>query len=53
MTSFYRCAHAYYLSKVAGVSEKPAVYLVAGSAVHEALEVINHELYTLQEANAG
>ena len=53
MTTFYKCAHQYYLSKVAGAPEQPAVYLVAGSAVHEALEALNHALYAKQAGNAG
>lgn len=52
MTTFMRCAHQYYLSKIAQVPEQPAVYLAAGNAVHEALEAVNHVLYE-QEANAG
>jgi ATP-dependent helicase/DNAse subunit B len=52
MTTFFRCAHQYYLSKVVQVPEKPAVYLVAGNAVHELLEVVNHDLYQ-SEVNAG
>ena len=53
MTTFYRCAHQYYLAKVLGVSEHPAMYLAAGSAVHDVLEQINHALYEKQGANAG
>lgn len=43
--TFLKCSHQYYLSKVAKVPEQPAVYLAAGSAVHEAIEIVNHELY--------
>jgi CRISPR/Cas system-associated exonuclease Cas4 (RecB family) len=45
LSTFLKCAHQYYLSKVAGVPEKPAVYLVAGKAVHELIELVNHDLY--------
>lgn len=45
MSTFYKCAHQYYLSKIAQVPEVPAVYLVAGTAVHTAIEKINHEHY--------
>jgi hypothetical protein len=45
MSTFYKCAHQYYLSKIAQVPEVPAVYLVAGTAVHTAIEKINHAHY--------
>lgn len=53
MTTFFKCAHQYYLSKVANAPEQPAVYLVAGNAVHETLEAVNHALYLKQAGNAG
>jgi hypothetical protein len=40
-TSYARCAKAYYLERVAQAPQLPAVYLVAGSAVHAAIEQIN------------
>lgn len=39
--TFLRCQHQYYLSKIAQVPEHPAVYLAAGSAVHEVIEAYN------------
>lgn len=45
MSTFYKCAHQYYLSKIAQVPEVPAVYLVAGTAVHTAIEKINYSHY--------
>lgn len=45
MTTFFSCAHQYYLSKIMQIPEKPAVYLVAGSAVHELLETVNHRIF--------
>jgi hypothetical protein len=45
MSTFFKCAHQYYLSKIAQAPEQPAVYLVAGSAVHEMLEEVNHAIY--------
>lgn len=39
------CPKAYYLSRVVGVSEKPAWYLVAGKAVHAAIESINKQVW--------
>lgn len=42
LSTFLRCQHQYYLSKIACVPEQPAVYLVAGNAVHEMIELINH-----------
>lgn len=51
MSTFSKCAHQWYLSKVMQVPEHPAVYLAAGNAVHEMIERVNHDLY--REANAG
>ncbi len=51
LSTFSKCAHQWYLSKVAQVPEHPAVYLAAGNAVHEMIERVNHDLY--REANAG
>jgi ATP-dependent helicase/DNAse subunit B len=45
LTTFLKCAHQWYLSKVAQVPEQPAVYLVAGNAVHSMIEELNHDLY--------
>lgn len=45
LTTYQRCPLQYYLSKVAQVPEKPAVYLVAGSAVHSMIEILNHDIY--------
>lgn len=45
LSTFLKCAHQWYLGKVAGVPETPAVYLVAGNAVHAMIEQVNHELY--------
>lgn len=51
LNTFLKCAHQYYLGKIAGVPERPAVYLAAGNAVHKMIELINHDLY--REGNAG
>lgn len=45
LTTYQRCPLQYYLTKVAQVPEKPAVYLVAGSAVHSMIEALNHDIY--------
>lgn len=45
LSTFQKCAHQWFLSKVAQVPEKPAVYLAAGNAVHSMLEAVNHDLY--------
>lgn len=45
MTTFQRCPLQYYLSKVEQVPEKPAVYMVAGNAVHTMIEILNHKIY--------
>ncbi|NBR26235.1 MAG: hypothetical protein EBU08_21110 [Micrococcales bacterium] len=51
LSTWQSCPQKYYLSKVAMVPEKPAVYLAAGSAVHSMLEWLNHELYKKQLDN--
>ena len=52
LSTWQSCPQKYYLSKVAMVPEKPAVYLAAASAVHSMLEWLNHEFYrTQQESN--
>jgi putative RecB family exonuclease len=38
LKQYERCPHAYYLSRVEKVWEKPAAWLAQGSAVHEAAE---------------
>lgn len=43
LTTWLKCQRQYYLQKVAKVPERPAVYLVAGTAIHEAIEQVNHE----------
>lgn len=45
LSTFLKCAHQYYLQKIAQVPEQPAVYLAAGNAVHEMIELVNHDLY--------
>lgn len=45
LSTYLRCQHQYYLSKVAMVPENPAVYLAAGNAVHSMIEQLNLELY--------
>lgn len=51
LSTFLRCQHQYYLSKIAQVPEQPAVYLAAGNAVHSMIEAINHQRYgALQDA---
>lgn len=51
LTTWQSCPQKYFLSKVAMVPEKPAVYLAAGSAVHSMIEWLNHEFYKQQQAN--
>lgn len=45
LSTFLRCQHQYYLSKVQQVPETPAVYLAAGNAVHSMIEQLNHEIH--------
>jgi hypothetical protein len=51
LSTWQSCPQKYYLSKIAMVPEKPAVYLAAGSAVHSMIEWLNHELYRQQRSN--
>lgn len=48
LSTWQSCPQKYYLSKVAMVPEKPAVYLTAGTAVHSIIEYINREYYKKQ-----
>lgn len=41
LTSYLRCSKAYYLSRVAKVPRLPSVWLVAGKALHTAIEQAN------------
>ena len=49
LSTFLRCQHQYYLSKVAQVPENPAVYLAAGNAVHSMIEQLNLDLYEVSQ----
>ena len=51
LTTWQSCPQKYFLSKIAMVPEKPAVYLAAGSAVHSMIEWLNHELYKNQQSD--
>lgn len=44
-TSWLRCGEAYRLERVANVPQVPALYLIAGSAIHEITESYDRELY--------
>ena len=45
LQTFQKCAHQWYLTKVAKVDEEPAVWFAAGTAVHAVIEAINHAHY--------
>jgi len=45
LQTFQKCAHQWFLSKVAKVDEQPAVYLAAGTAVHAVIEAYNRFHY--------
>lgn len=47
IVTFKTCAWKYYLQKIRHVPEHPAVYTAAGSAIHEVIEVINREFYSI------
>jgi ATP-dependent helicase/DNAse subunit B len=49
LSQFARCQRQYYLAKIAQVPEKPAVYLVAGNAIHTILERINWAHVSMQD----
>jgi ATP-dependent helicase/DNAse subunit B len=44
MTTFFACAHQYYLGKIRRLPENPAIYLVSGSAIHAMIESLNHHI---------
>jgi ATP-dependent helicase/DNAse subunit B len=53
LTTFQQCQHKYYLGRILQVPEQPAVFTAAGTAVHSAIEKINHYFYEKQkEQNA-
>ncbi len=43
ISAWIRCGKAYQLSRLIGVPERPAVYLVAGNAMHSVIERMNRE----------
>lgn len=43
LTTYTRCGKQYYLERIASAPTKPAVYMVAGTAIHAAIEKINLE----------
>lgn len=54
ISAWLRCAKAYQLSRLVGVPERPAVYLVAGNAMHDVIEQINQEFFrTHQESSVS
>lgn len=46
VTSYLKCPKQFYLSRIAQAPEVPAVYLVAGKAIHYAFEQINRSRFT-------
>lgn len=45
LTTYLDCGWKYYLSRIVKVKEEPAWYLVGGSAVHEATEMYDFEMW--------
>jgi len=43
LSTFTRCGKQYYLERIATAPSKPAVWFVAGTAIHNAIEAINQE----------
>lgn len=50
ISAWIRCGKAYQLSRLIGVPERPAVYLVAGNAMHEVIEQMNREFFVRTKA---
>lgn len=48
MTTWLSCGWKYYLTKLAGVKENSAWYLIGGSTVHEATEAYDKLLFELE-----
>lgn len=49
MNSWLRCGKSYQLSRLIGVPERPAVYLVTGNAMHSVIEDINRRFFAEQQ----
>lgn len=45
LTTYLDCGWKYYLTRIEQVVEQPTWYLVGGSAVHEATELYDKELF--------
>jgi hypothetical protein len=45
LETFLSCGEKYRLSRIVGVPEEPAWYLIGGSAVHEATEAYDRALF--------
>jgi hypothetical protein len=52
ISAWLRCAKAYQLSRLVGVPERPAVYLVAGNAMHDVIEQINREFFRTRQSSS-
>lgn len=53
ISAWIRCGKAYQLSRLIGVPERPAVYLVAGNAMHEVIEQMNRESFARAKASTA
>lgn len=51
MTSYTRCSKQYQLQRLLQAPTVPAVWLPAGSAVHEAIEIVNRRHFERSQAN--
>lgn len=49
--TYVRCSKQYQLSRIKQAPTTPAVWLPAGSAVHEAIELVNKRHYERENAN--
>jgi len=48
LETFLSCGEKYRLSRIVGVPEEPAWYLIGGSAVHEATEAYDRALFEVE-----
>ena len=45
ISTYVRCGKQYFLERLAGVVTKPAAYMVAGIAIHQAIESMNRAAF--------
>jgi hypothetical protein len=53
ITTWLNCGWQYYLSRIVGVDEVPAIWNLGGSAVHRATEVYDLKLWETENVKAS